>query len=159
MGHSQLGCNVASACSISDDKGRARREIAGIVITFRCQLRDRAVEAGSNRRNYWFLKRTRSDDHGLGDYVPTIIELRGEPLVRTAFEPSHAISGSHPKVEMAGVGFEIVRKLISRWIAFRVPIERKAGQRTKCARGEQRQGIVATAPTVADAGMAINDQE
>ncbi|GAB2208892.1 hypothetical protein ROS1_57100 [Roseibium sp. ROS1] len=60
---------------------------------------------------------------------------------------------------MAGVGFEIIRKLVSRWIAFWVPIERKTRQRTKCARSEQGQGIVAMAPTVADAGMAIDDLE
>ncbi|GAB2208893.1 hypothetical protein ROS1_57110 [Roseibium sp. ROS1] len=56
---------------------------------------DCAVEAGSNRWDYRFLKRTRRDDHCLRYYVPAIVELRGEPLIGPAFEPSHTISGMH----------------------------------------------------------------
>lgn len=127
-------------------------------MALRRQLRNRTVKAGTDCWDNGYLKRSRRDDHRLGDYVPAIIDLRDEPLISPTFELNHAISGEDGQVEMAGIGFEIVRKLISRGIALRIAVERKTGQRTKCARGKQGQGIVATAPTVADAGMAIYDQ-
>lgn len=111
MGQNQFGCDVASACSISDNKDRSRSDIAGIVIALRRQLRDRTVKASTDCWDNGYLKRSRRDDHRLGDYVPAIIDLRDEPLISPTFELNHAISGEDGQVEMAGIGFEIVRKL------------------------------------------------
>lgn len=69
--------SVVSTRSIRNNKYRASRDIAAIVIALRRQLRSRTAEFSSNHWSYRLVKRKDCHGYPQSDYVPATIELPG----------------------------------------------------------------------------------
>ena len=150
--------DVAPRVGGAHDEHRAVRQLRRTPVVAGVKLPDRRVEPVGEGRHPRGAAEGPGRDHDVVRLDPDAAGGHGIP-VPAPLQPLHPRAEPHRQVEGRGIRLEVVGELVlGRVRPARCPVG-EPGEAVRPGRGEQAEGVPLVPPPVADAGLAVEDDE